>query len=152
MVDEHLGIEVVELVLHHTGQESIYPLIVGLELLVEPLHTNTCVALHFLVDTGQRQAALLHRLYWRLFVNLNNVGIDEGSAEVLIFRKFVADHIEVDDGQTNVLTNLRCCKANAIGGRERFKHIGNQFGQARIVGSDIFRLLTQYGLAVNING
>ena len=54
MVDEHLGIQMIELVLHDTCQIAIDPFVVLLEVLIHVLHMNASVARHILVDAGQR--------------------------------------------------------------------------------------------------
>ena len=58
MIDEHLAIEVIELMLHHTGQIALNPLVVMLKLLIVPFDVNLCRTYHFLMNSGQRQAAL----------------------------------------------------------------------------------------------
>ena len=41
MVNEHLSIQMVELMLHHTGEIALNPFIVMLEVLIIPFHMDT---------------------------------------------------------------------------------------------------------------
>jgi hypothetical protein len=49
----------VELMLHDTCQIALNPFVMWLELLVEPLYTDTCGTNNLLVDGRQRKTALL---------------------------------------------------------------------------------------------
>ena len=151
MVDEHLGIQMIELVLHDTCQIAIDPFVVLLEVLIHVLHMNASVARHILVDAGQRQASFLQRLRGRLLIDFHDVRIDIHVAETLVLGEFVTEHVEIDNSQTDVLSDLRGCEPYSIRSREGFKHIGNQLCEARVVGGDIFRLLAQHWLPIYIN-
>ena len=151
MVDEHFGVEVVEFVLHHTRQIALDPLVVRLEFLVHVLHSDARVARHFLVNAGQRQTAFLARFRRRRLVDFHDVRIDVNLAKTLVFGHVFAQRVEVDDGKADVLADLRCGKSDALGSGQRLKHIGNQFVESGIVGRDVFRNLSQHGLAVGIN-
>ena len=60
-VDEHLPLQMVELMLHAAGLVAFYPLVVGLKVFVYSLHADACGARHLLVDGRQRQATLFRR-------------------------------------------------------------------------------------------
>ena len=137
--------------LHDTCQIAINPFVVLLEVLIHVLHPDAGVARHILVDAGQRQAAFLQRLRGRLLINFHNMRIDIHVAEILVLGKLVAEHVEINHSQTDVLTDLRGCEPYSIGSREGFKHIGNQLCEPRVVGGDIFRLLAQHRLPIYIN-
>ena len=50
VVNEHVAVQMVELMLHNAGQISLYPFIVLLKLLVHPLYVNAGGPCHFLVN------------------------------------------------------------------------------------------------------
>ena len=52
-VDKHLTVKMVELVLHHASQVSLYPLIVVLKVLIVLLYMDTCRTSNLLVDSRQ---------------------------------------------------------------------------------------------------
>ena len=52
MVDKHLAVQMVELMLHDTGQIALNPFVVVLELLVVPFDMDACGTDHLLVDGG----------------------------------------------------------------------------------------------------
>ncbi|CCY15692.1 unknown [Prevotella sp. CAG:755] len=149
-VDEHVPVEVVELMLHDAGKKTVDPLIVRLELLVKIGDANALRAAHRLVNPRETEASLLYHLRLAA-VGLHDLGVDIGPAEVLVLRFVVRNHIEVDDGKPDGQAHLRSGQSHAIGSRERFKHIGNQCGQLGIIGRNVLRLLAKDGLTVSVD-
>ena len=150
MVDEHLPIQMVKLMLHHAGKVAPYPFIMVVEVLIVPCHMNTRGTNHLLMDGWKRQATLLRRVCIRLIV-LNDMRVDKNLSESFVFRKIVRDHIKVNDRQTDSLAYLRGSKSDALRFCQRVPHIGNQFLQLRIIGSNIIGHLSQHRLTININ-
>jgi len=135
-VDKHVSLQMVELVLHDAGQIALHPLIVGLELLIEPLHTDARRPNYLLVDGRKRQTAFFTAVGLAV-VSLNDMGIDIDTTEVLVLWHVIAENIQVDDDQTDGLAYLRCCQSNALAVGQCVPHVSYQFLQLRIVGRDI---------------
>ena len=140
----------IELMLHHTSQIAFHPFVVGLHLLVKPLHMNTLRTFHLLVDGRQREASLLHRVSSRLVI-LHNMRIDENMTEILVFRHVIAQHVQVDDNHTDSFTNLRSCQSDAFTLSQRLPHVINQRVQLREIGGNILSNLAKHRLAIYIN-
>ena len=150
MVDEHLAVKMVELMLHDTGQIALHPLVVLLELLVLPLHVDACGTHHLLVDGRQRQTAFLAGVSLRL-VALDDVRIDIHLTETLVLGQIVAQHIEVDNRQTDGAPYLGGCQSDAFALGQRLPHIANELLQLWIVGGNVFGHLAEHRLAIYIN-
>ena len=145
MVCEDDAVEVVELMLHDTGQIACHPFIVLLELLVLIGDANAGGAFHFFVNAGQAEAAFLHNVLFRLVIFLD-VGIDEGPDVTFVLGKVVADDIEIDDDEPDGQTYLRCCQADALAAFEGLVHIPYELLQLRIVLVYFLSLLTEHRL------
>ena len=104
-VDEHDALQVVELMLHHAGQIAVHPLVVLVEVLVLVVYMDTGGTGHALMDGGDAETALLHRLLLRVLVILHNVRIDISLAETLVFGKVFRKHVQVDHHNTDGKTN-----------------------------------------------
>ena len=140
----------VEFMLDHAGEIAIDPFVMGLEVSIYIFNMYARRPLHILRETGDREAALLHRLHLTVVV-LQDMSIDESFLEARILGEVVLEHIKVDDDDTDRFADLRSCQTDTIGVRIRFKHVLDQLRQVGIIGRDILRDLAQYGLTVNIN-
>lgn len=150
-VYEHCALKMVELMLHDSCQITFHPLIVLLQGLVKICHMNACVACHLLVDAGYGQTSFFHGLGVGVFVNLDNMRIDEYMAVALILRHVVTEHVKVDDHNPNVAPYLWSSKANALACLKSLVHILYEFLQSLIVWRDILGHLSQNRLPIYIN-
>ena len=141
----------VELMLDDTRKVAVHPLVVLLEVLVKILHVDAFCPGHRLVDAGQRETALLHRLRLRV-VELEDVSVDESMAEVLVFRESIRKDIQVDHDDPDRLPDLRGRQTDAIAGGVGLKHILNQLGEIGIVEGNVLCDLPQHRLTVCVNG
>ena len=79
------------------------------------------------------------------------MGIDEGTAEVLVLGHVVAQHVEVDDHYADGLTHLGSSQSDTFTLGQCLPHILQQGRKFRIVGGNVLGDLAQYGLAIYIN-
>ena len=140
----------VELVLHHTGQIALNPLVVVVKLLVVPFYTDTGGTNHLFMDGWQRQTTLFAGVRLCVVI-LHDMRIDIHLTETFIFGHILSQHVEIDNRQAYRTTNLGCCQSDAFALGQCLPHIGNELFQFRIVGGDIFRHLPQYRLTIYIN-
>ena len=139
----------VELMLHHTGQIAFHNLVMLHQVLIQVLHAYLIASFHRFVNARQAQAAFFHRYFFARY--FEDMRIDICLTETFIFGIIFRQHIQVYNHHTDRQTDLRRCKSHAIGMVHGFEHILNQFFQVRIIGSNVLRYFSQYGLSVYIN-
>ena len=140
----------VKLVLHDACQVAADPFVVGLALLVQPLHMDTRGAHHLLVNGGQRQTTLFRRIGLAIVV-FDDMRIDIHASEVFILRHVVAQHVEVNDNNTNGTSYLGSGQSDTLTLGQRVPHVLDKALQVGIVHRDVFGNLAKNGLAIYIN-
>ena len=88
VVYEHLSVEMVELMLHHSGKIALDPLVMVVEVLIVPFHMDARGSDHLLMDGRQREASFFRAVGLALIV-LNDMRIDEHLSEAFVFGQVV---------------------------------------------------------------
>ena len=148
-VYEHFSVKMVKLVLHHTCEITVHPLVMRLHVLVKIAYAYTCRTDHLLVYCRQTETAFLHSLRFAVVI-FYNMRINVCLSKILILRKIIRKHIKIDNRQTYGLAYLRSCQSDAVGLGQRFKHILDQIVQSRKILGYILCNLSQYRLPVYI--
>ena len=129
-------IEVVELVLHHSGQIALHAFIVLFKVFVHVLHSDDLSPSHRLVYARQAEASFFHRAAVSFF--LYDVRVYVCLSESFVFGHVFREHIEVYHDHSDGESHLRCGQAYAVRFCHCFKHVGYQFFQLRIIGCYVF--------------
>ena len=77
--------------------------------------------------------------------------IDVDAAELLEFGIFIGERVEVDYHKADRQAYLGRCETDAFGIPHCFEHVLYEFLKIGIVGVNVCRCLSEYGLAVEVN-
>ena len=102
------------------------------------------------MNRRQREATFLLG-FGLCVVIFHDMRIDKRTFEVLVLWHVVGQYVEVDNHQTDSLTNLRGCQSDSLRLCQCFKHVSYQLLQVGIVGRDILRHLSQHRLTISVN-
>ena len=138
------------LVLYHTREVALDHLVVSHKILVEPFETNLLDAGYRLMNAGQTEAALLAGLLGPVIEHFE-LGVDKGEFLALTIGKILGHGAGIDDDEPYRQAYLRRCQPDAIGGIHRLIHVGNQLFELRVRSIDLFGLLTNDGVSVQVN-
>ena len=136
--------------LYHPGSKTAeFPLML-LEVLVKPVETDMLCAPHILRQSRYRETALraAHRLLVLYHIEFR---IDNDHLGILAFRELPGKRTSVNHNEGDRLPDLRRGKPYAFGEIHCLEHILDQLLQIGIVLVNIFGLLTQNRMTVQIN-
>ena len=102
------------------------------------------------MNGGQRQTTLFRRIGLAIVV-FDDMRIDIHASEVFILRHVVAQHVEVNDNNTNGTSYLGSGQSDTLTLGQRVPHVLDKALQVGIVHRDVFGNLAKNGLAIYIN-
>ena len=148
VVDIEAPLEVVALVLDHTGQEARYFFGVGITVGIGPRQAYVLDAGHVFPQSGEAEASLgagdtvaVEHLY---------LGVDELEAASGAFGKAVGERVGVNHHQPYVAAYLWGGEAHAFAGIHGLEHVGHEFAEAGIGGVDGLGDVAEHGVAVEV--
>ena len=144
------AVEVVEFVLHNTGEVAVDPFVVRVEVFVLVGYADSGGAGDFVAESGEGEAAFF--LGVGLGAVFFDVGVDEEAFVAFVLGLVVADDVEVDDGHADREAYLGGCEAYAAAVGEGVPHVLYGLGEIGVVGGDLLGLFLEDGLSVGVDG